>query len=264
MIPTSIDGTDITGATIDGTDVQEITVDGQTVFSAGPPLPTTGLVHRYDATDTSSLTNTSGGPISNLDDVGQWDDLVGSANYVDDSVGGSSTAPQFVTSGINGLPSIEFDADDEWLINYQSGNFTNISQPNDFFVVHERLGDGTANERILDSDGGSGGRQIVRMDDVRMFAGSYADVTFNPTVPGISTFRFDDANSEYYFNGDQKTLSGSTGTNGLSGHSLGAWDGNNHEIFAYIGELVFYDRQLSTTEREDAEAALAAKWGITL
>jgi hypothetical protein len=37
MIPTSIDGTDITGATIDGTDVQEITVDGDVVFSAGPP-----------------------------------------------------------------------------------------------------------------------------------------------------------------------------------------------------------------------------------
>jgi len=34
MIPTSIDGTDITGATIDGTDVTEITVDGQTVFTA--------------------------------------------------------------------------------------------------------------------------------------------------------------------------------------------------------------------------------------
>ena len=36
--PTSIDGTDITGATIDGTDVQEITVDGDVVFSAGPPV----------------------------------------------------------------------------------------------------------------------------------------------------------------------------------------------------------------------------------
>jgi hypothetical protein len=34
--PTSIDGTDITGATIDGQEVQEITIDGQTVFSAGP------------------------------------------------------------------------------------------------------------------------------------------------------------------------------------------------------------------------------------
>ena len=32
--PTSIDGTDITGATIDGQDVQEITVDGETVFVA--------------------------------------------------------------------------------------------------------------------------------------------------------------------------------------------------------------------------------------
>jgi len=37
MIPTSIDGTDITGATIDGTDVQEITVDGQTVFTSTQP-----------------------------------------------------------------------------------------------------------------------------------------------------------------------------------------------------------------------------------
>ena len=35
--PTSIDGTDITGATIDGTDVQEITVDGDVVFSALEP-----------------------------------------------------------------------------------------------------------------------------------------------------------------------------------------------------------------------------------
>ena len=43
MIPTSINGTDITGATIDGTDVQEITVDGQTVFSAAE----TNLIARY-------------------------------------------------------------------------------------------------------------------------------------------------------------------------------------------------------------------------
>jgi len=35
--PTSIDGTDITGATIDGQEVQEITIDGQTVFTAVPP-----------------------------------------------------------------------------------------------------------------------------------------------------------------------------------------------------------------------------------
>jgi len=51
MIPTSIDGTDITGATIDGTDVQEITVDGDTVFSAAPafnlPLAYSNLIAWY-------------------------------------------------------------------------------------------------------------------------------------------------------------------------------------------------------------------------
>jgi len=60
MIPTSIDGTDITGATIDGTDVQEITVDGQTVFSATTPKiyhlggnPANDDIYEYDpATDT--------------------------------------------------------------------------------------------------------------------------------------------------------------------------------------------------------------------
>jgi len=41
MPPTSIDGTDITGATIDGTDVTEITVDGDTVFKSEAPIPGT-------------------------------------------------------------------------------------------------------------------------------------------------------------------------------------------------------------------------------
>jgi len=39
MPPTSIDGTDITGATIDGTEVEEITVDGDTVFTAQVQFP---------------------------------------------------------------------------------------------------------------------------------------------------------------------------------------------------------------------------------
>jgi len=48
MIPTSIDGTDITGATIDGIDVQEITVDGQTVFSAESlPVAYSNLIAWY-------------------------------------------------------------------------------------------------------------------------------------------------------------------------------------------------------------------------
>jgi len=70
MIPTSIDGTDITGATIDGTDVQEITVDGDTVFTAGPTLPVaySNLVAwypfdsaTYGGSDTDDVTAIIGG-----------------------------------------------------------------------------------------------------------------------------------------------------------------------------------------------------------
>jgi len=73
MIPTSIDGTDITGATIDGTDVTEITVDGQTVFSADSRVAVDNLLFhaRFE---------------NNLDDD------IGSAN-------GTATTTSFVSSG---------------------------------------------------------------------------------------------------------------------------------------------------------------------
>jgi len=71
MPPTSIDGTDITGATIDGTDVQEITVDGQTVFSAGP-IPAKG-VNRYQFNEGSGTTAT--------DSIGSNDGTINGATY---------------------------------------------------------------------------------------------------------------------------------------------------------------------------------------
>jgi hypothetical protein len=53
--PTSIDGTDITGATIDGQQVQEITIDGQTVFTAAPEIPPSGEARwTFDNADTQN------------------------------------------------------------------------------------------------------------------------------------------------------------------------------------------------------------------
>ena len=61
--PTSIDGTDITGATIDGTDVQEITVDGDVVFTAAPTIPS-GATHFYALDEgTGSVGNDSVGTL---------------------------------------------------------------------------------------------------------------------------------------------------------------------------------------------------------
>jgi len=75
MPPTSIDGTDITGATIDGTDVTEITVDGQTVFTSVFSYFddfSTNTISDYELYDQNGQTGTgfsiSGGELQQFDD----------------------------------------------------------------------------------------------------------------------------------------------------------------------------------------------------
>jgi len=63
--PTSIDGTDITGATIDGTDVQEITVDGQTVF--------TSAFSHFDDFDTQTFADYTLRNGSTIESSSNWD-----------------------------------------------------------------------------------------------------------------------------------------------------------------------------------------------
>ena len=75
--PTSIDGTDITGATIDGTDVTEITVDGDVVFSAAPAVTLPTPIHDYPFDEGSSST---------VNDIIGGNDLTGSGgNWISDS-----------------------------------------------------------------------------------------------------------------------------------------------------------------------------------
>jgi len=73
--PTSIDGTDITGATIDGTDVQEITVDGQTVFTSAPPSLVSHYEFENDLTDSvgnNDLTNNGNGQFTSSSKFGSF------------------------------------------------------------------------------------------------------------------------------------------------------------------------------------------------
>jgi len=75
MIPTSIDGTDITGATIDGTDVQEITVDGDTVFTSVPSSLVSHYEFENDLTDSvgsNDLTNNGNGQFTSSSKFGSF------------------------------------------------------------------------------------------------------------------------------------------------------------------------------------------------
>jgi len=86
--PTSIDGTDITGATIDGQQVQEITIDGQTVFTALPDP----AIHQW-----------------------KWDE--GSGTSFSDSIGSASgtfTFDNYVTGNFTGGTAVATDGVDDF------------------------------------------------------------------------------------------------------------------------------------------------------
>jgi len=104
--PTSIDGTDITGATIDGTDVTEITVDGDTVFSAQAlPVAFSNLIAwypfdsaEYGGSNSDDVTAIIGG---SGDDTAYDGTVIGSPTYVssggvtDINAGSNSGAYEF-------------------------------------------------------------------------------------------------------------------------------------------------------------------------
>jgi len=127
MPPTSIDGTDITGATIDGTDVQEITVDGDTVFTAQTlPHKLSNLVlwypfdtasyagmsnYRDDATD--GLTRAANTTPFDLDDGGN-PGVDSGGGVFDINAGANSDAVDLAAGGgiqTNSYPSaVDIDA----------------------------------------------------------------------------------------------------------------------------------------------------------
>ena len=84
--PTSIDGTDITGATIDGTDVQEITVDGDVVFSAATIIDDfeSGNINNYGG-DTGNFSVSSTNVISGSNSLEGVN--IGSTNYIHSTSG---------------------------------------------------------------------------------------------------------------------------------------------------------------------------------
>jgi hypothetical protein len=208
--PTSIDGTDITGATIDGQDVEEITVDGQTVFSSGPDIPASAI-HRWILDDVASGTATdsvggSDGTVNGVSSVaGNFvGGAAGSADGNDDSID-CGTLGSF-GSTLNTQHAIAFTlntTDDSaayllGVVDSSGSTFAvGISRVNTDEILYLLQDDGSTNKTILETDG------FVGSD------GNNHRVVVNRT--GNST-----ANTEIYVDGSQETTQPVASDNGGS------------------------------------------------
>jgi hypothetical protein len=229
--PTSIDGTDITGATIDGQDVGEITVDGQTVFSAG--APSSGLLHNYDFSDPGTTTST-------VPDLAGTDDLTGSYSSLN--------------STINGIQAGEFGSSFEVL----DASYTDKSEPYDKYFVGRMSGSQNASNPIVFQGGGQLFLNSVSSFD--LFQGSVVSGPGFTTNNVILTARFGST--------DIIRLNGSVGGSGdagsgtLRGLTIGRSD-DNGALFD-VGQMLVYDPTASGYSVSDIENFLSGKWGITI
>jgi len=110
--PTSIDGTDITGATIDGTDVQEITVDGQTVFTAETlPVAYSNLIAWYPF-DSSFYGGSNADDATALFNSGQSGDSTAYDGTVSGATYQSSAGVKDINAGANS-GAFDFDGSND-------------------------------------------------------------------------------------------------------------------------------------------------------
>jgi len=245
MPPTSIDGTNITGATIDGTDVQEITVDGQTVFQAVPSIPEADLYH-YDAT---SLGLADGDPVSS------WADL--STRNADLSI--VSGSPTYEDNVINGLPAVRYDGTDD---RHESSGVSVLSSTTKavFYGVFQTFTFGTERS-ILFNSSVSSFAEITLESTMRIFFGS--ELTGSTLSTSSRTFKVvvDGSNSSVQVDGGT-VFTGTTDKFDGGDISIGGSFSNSLFDDMRIAEFVGYDNPSSQTQT-DAETALSNKWAVT-
>jgi len=138
--PTSIDGTDITGATIDGTEVTEITVDGQTVFTSG--------FSYFDDFDTISFSEYTLRNNDTIESSSNWDISNSELTHPDSPFGTSRTFEYDLSSeNLTGNLAVQMEIsnyidDDMFACGFlESDNTTYMAAARDQFTETFGLGD---------------------------------------------------------------------------------------------------------------------------
>jgi len=250
MPPTSIDGTDITGATIDGQHVQEITVDGDTVFTAVLDVPVSGLLHRYDA---SELTGETDGL-----NVDTFPDLAGGADL------SRTGTVQYADAAINGLPALRTFGGGDGIM---TGG-TVLSQPFEVWFAMDILSTDGSNPQIFANAADFDvGLLPDRGGDYDLFAGTFLEDGPNTTGQQILTGVFDGANSEI-LKDNVSIVTGNAGSNGTPGGFIlfnrRQAKSNIKALNAHFGEILIYDSADSGYSRSDVYNYLDAKWSWLL
>lgn len=195
-------------------------------------------------------------------------DYSGNSNTVTQATSGSRAT--YRTSGINSRPALEFDGTDD----YYSGSHTWASSVSGFTVfVVLKTDSATANQCALITDA-----QDIRFQQFSnarytgIGAANYGSVANSSTSGQYMSLVYDGSQSgnanrlKLYIGGAQQTLSFSgtipATSNAQTTLVVGRYNTTSPYWDGMIGEVIGYNRALSSTERTAVESYLAGKWGL--
>jgi len=257
MPPTSIDGTDMTGATIDGTDVQEITVDGQTVFTAETlPVAYSNLVAWYPF-DSSFYGGSNADDVTALFNSGQSGDSTAYDGTVDGATYQSSGGVTDINAGANS-GAFDFDGSND-IITIGTGP----PDPNDGDIsvtLWANADSASSDSLAFDYEGTNiqvGKTTEISNFGVSMFDGSHHTVDFG--VKPLNEWHhfaitYDSSTNVLtgYFDGTSKGTANSNGVRDSDGrYTIGGIFNNGRVWDGTIDDVRIYDKELSATEVSD-------------
>ena len=199
--------------------------------------------------------------------VSQWSDKSGNGNHA--TQGTSSDQPTHTANTLNGLSAMVFDGTNDHFD--FAGNFITDTSYS-VFIVEQRLSG--ANMAPI-SGGNTQNNQLdmLYLSDsiLRIAHGSAGGI--DSSVPAYTTpftrvisHTHDETNGNHTYINGTNTGSNTGSTPDMSPTYGGRIGTRSNSIFydGNIGEVIMYDRELSTHERKALEQYLADKWGVTL
>jgi hypothetical protein len=222
------------------------------------------LVARYDASDLSSI-SLSGS------DVTQWNDVSGNARHA--TQGTSANRPKSGTRTINGINAIDFDGTNDFLINNGiAASYTGTNKPFTIFQVSQ-LDTTTGSQTSWGIASSTTSPPRIFPSNDSLFIRNNANTQIEAEITGayntnaqFLTYRSSGTNITGFLN---KTLIVT------KSYSLGALSLNYSHIGTYrsfgfpngvqfwnglIGEMIYYNRELTALEVSQVHDYLSAKW----
>jgi hypothetical protein len=215
--------------------------------------PTAGLKLWLDADDSSTFTFSS----SNL--VSQWNDKSGQGNHISQAT--TAYQPLRVLNALSGRATVQADGSNDTI---SRSTFTggSIPQAVTTFIVLKMPDSGvdtTANRYVYSSTSHLFIARYTTNQNLMYAGAEYKVGSIDSSNYLLYTLEYNGTSS--IFRRAKTTIgTGDASTSGMNGIELFASGGQNSN--AKIAEILIYDTTLSTSDRDDIEQYLTAKWGL--